>query len=394
MFFVQHLLVASDASPRPLASVRQSWVLSNGKSQLLRNKSCNSVHAPGIPVYQDSARRQLAKNRLDGGLCKPVPRTANQDLHEYPYTMPQESPAIGDVWIMHDVLRDDDIPAVIVSAMEGSPAWNLMTRAGRIVAVPERTLFLNWRYRCRADGSCVLKECSGQACVRTVEGEWFCGAHAPRNQAFLLAGDDDISNPTINSLANCPVCKAPTPPDPYWEVVGGLSIYRCDCRARWVPIILRGSPEDGIYLGDDLQKAYDLMETALCSPITILIGSRALSALRTNFPEVQPSNPSLLGMRLTFSQDVGSLSVVLCGRPVASTTAPKNQPLRLSYEVGDEYELDDKAFTVTSILKAIVLLEHEPSGEIRRLTHLEMRALHKIVRKTAYQMLMDDDDLV
>lgn len=233
--------------------------------------------------------------------------------------MPVNDPLIGEVWNTEDVAggRKSATIQAVVADVKPSHVF-LLGRNGRIVTVPLKSFNLLWRpidqpYR---SVSCMNLGCNAWACAHTLDDRWFCHQHLPRNAPLLLPGDNASSQRTlIGSFDQCPLCKEKSKMS--WQLVHDLLLYSCTCTARWIQLITRGTSSDGLYLGEDLQSAYTILETELCLGIKINIGRQALASLRSMFKEVG-NPPRFSGLTLTVDDTFGTSNVLLIGKPPAT----------------------------------------------------------------------------
>jgi hypothetical protein len=232
--------------------------------------------------------------------------------------MPANSPLVGEVWSLP---QDPPAHAVIVSELIGANGFQLMARNGRIINVTRSSLRQMWSYTGTSyTGPCSVEGCLLSAGVRFNDA-WYCGSHVPRNQAVQLPGDAQVERPNepVNgTLARCPKCHVDRDAQSAITLIEEVTVHRCSCRARWIAIMAQGTAEDGMHIGEDLQAAYDILESELCAPIEAFIGTTALAALRRLFTEIDGDNPRFAGVALTTSFAYGSNTVLVVGSPAAS----------------------------------------------------------------------------
>ncbi len=233
--------------------------------------------------------------------------------------MSEQNPTVGDVWAFR---QDPPAPAVIVSELAGANGFQLMSRTGRIINVSRPSLRHMWSYTgVSHTGPCSIGGCLLPSGLH-FHGEWFCFSHVPRNQVLGLPGDEGsapvISQPVNGALSHCPNCTVSRDPKAAMSVVEDMTVHRCSCRARWIALLAQGVPEDGINLGEDIQKAYGILEDEYCSPIRAFVGTTALAALRRVFREIDSANPAFVGIPLVTSFAYGSDSILLVGSPVSA----------------------------------------------------------------------------
>lgn len=316
--------------------------------------------------------------------------------------MPEGNPLIGEVWEMQDPFAGSIRPAVIVSRLEGSSAFQLVGRAGRILNVPARSMNLLWKFvRAAQEGTrCSIRGCMDLACLRTIDGRWFCAPHFPRNQPALLPGDtvDEAHQTLDNAFDACPLCNAKRSNDATWQIIEDTTVYRCTCLGYWIQITAQGLPEDGINMAEDLQEAYDILESRLSTRVQVRIGATALTTLARSFKEINRSDPSFAGIKLTPSDKCPTNSILLVGTPAQTraTREPVALPQPVDLTIGDEYEQNDseRIFRIDAFTSLEVRLLGDDSKVLTVRMPAFRSAYRRIVRRSATDRLLGDDDLI
>jgi len=292
-------------------------------------------------------------------------------------------------------------PAVVVSVLEGSNGFQLMSRTGRILNVPRRSIQLLWKFlRPAEEGrTCSLQGCVDHACVRSMDGRWFCGSHVPRNQPILLPGEavETAHEVLDGAFERCPHCKVQLAGN-NWHLVGRMTVYTCTCDARWILLTAQGSADDGFNLTEDLLEAHGILEDEGCLSIDVHIGDVAVNTIARSFRELDRSNPIFAGIPLLRRSTCPTNSLMLIGMPSQERAAkePEELPRPDDLKIGDEYEQQDSGLIFR--VEAFSALEVRLLGENNQLLSLRMNVFRevyrKVVRKTATERLLEDDDIV
>jgi len=319
--------------------------------------------------------------------------------------MPTTNPVIGDVWAHNG---DTEAVAVIAAELGGGHGFQLMGRTGRLINVPANSLRMMWKYTGKSHtGRCSIEGCLFNACA-LVRNEWCCGNHVPRNQSVRLPGDEAaVATVSGGGSSNCPICNAPRDSSSPFEMIEEVIVSRCACRARWVTLVARGSADDGLNLGEDLQTAYAILESEFCHPIRVLAGNSALRALRRVFHEVSGSSPKFAGIALQTDDSLGTSNITVMGVP----SEANDKQAHHTYETGEEntlvvgsehVKLDGtgpvaiKAVDTHTVTLVPIYTGRERDPVLEYILRTEQfRKIYKpLVRRSAAERLMDEEDLV
>jgi hypothetical protein len=306
-------------------------------------------------------------------------------------------PVLGEVWSF------SGMEAVVVEVFDDGRV-DLVGRTGRRVVLTERTMGHLWTCKRPVNPNdcdfCAHRTCENLGHVGDRFGKWFCGLHVPRNQPLLLPGDDPmlVGSFMRGMFVRCPVCKKKQETDPIQEFVEGFIVFTCNvCRAWWAVILGQGTPQDSELLVQDTTQAIDLFRRRDYKPFEGVCGAAAYSAIRRgpNVVTVMDRMLVIAGIQIHIDETYGSHTLALFGTPGFDVVGGvQHRPPKIN--VGDEYEnLTTKIlYKVKAVNTQNAVLQGEDGSTIDVWLADFWSVCRKVVRRSSYEILMSDDDLV